>query len=597
MHKEVVIGGAAGFWGDSRIATSQLLDTQKIDYLVFDYLAETTLAIMARAKRRDPNKGYATDFVDSVITNHLQQALQQSVKLVTNAGGLNPTACKEAILEIAHRQGLEVKVAIVFGDDLMDQIEGLRAQGLTDMFSGQQAPNEFWSANAYLGAQGIQQALAAGADVVITGRCVDSALTLGILVHEFDWPWDDWDKLAAGTLAGHIIECGAQATGGLFTDWEDVPDWAHMGYPMLYCQGNGRIVVSKPAERGGLIHHGAVAEQILYEIDDPGAYIMPDVVCDFRAVEAKQIDSNHVVVTGAQGRAPTTTYKANATWQDGYQLQLLMVMRGLNAVGKGKKTADALIQRTRELMFSDGKDDYDAVCIEYLGTGSHYPEHLRQMDLREVVVRIVVRHQEKEALQILQRECSSAGTSMAAGTRTSFFGRMQIQPVVRTFSFLIAKNQVNALLDYSGKQIPVAVIAGDNAMAMNKAPITVPADVCQFGSSSESKKKSVPLLALAWARSGDKGNLANIGVVARKKEYYPYILAQLSTEVIARWFGHLIDGAVHRYELPGLYAINFVLHEALDGGGTASMRSDPLGKSFAQILLEITIEVPKELLV
>ncbi|MEI8400413.1 MAG: acyclic terpene utilization AtuA family protein, partial [Alcaligenaceae bacterium] len=321
MREKVIrIGGASGFWGDSSISMPQLLSVPKLDYIVFDYLAETTMAILQRARMKNPEFGYATDFVTGVIKPYLQQCLDKNIKLIANAGGLNPEACAQAIRLCARELGLAPTVAVVLGDDVSPRIENLREQGVTDMQGGKTLPAKVLSANAYLGAQPIAFALAKGAQIVVTGRCVDSAVTLGALAYEFGWAWDDWDRLAQGSLAGHMIECGAQATGGLFTDWQDVPDWANIGYPVLEVMQDGSFDIIKPDNTGGLISVGVCSEQLLYEIGDPARYELPDVICDFRQVSIQQIQTNRVRLEHAKGRPPSQQYKVSVTWQDGYQL-------------------------------------------------------------------------------------------------------------------------------------------------------------------------------------------------------------------------------------------------------------------------------------
>ncbi len=269
--KVVRIGGASGFWGDSSVAAPQLVGSGMVDYLVFDYLAELTMAILAAARSRNPELGYATDFVEVAMKSVLADVAARGIKVVSNAGGINPQGCADALTGLARDMGIALKVAVVEGDDVSDKIPALRESDQRDMFTGAPLPERILSANAYLGALPIAQALAAGADVVITGRCVDSAVTLGPLIHEFGWSPTDYDLLAAGSLAGHVIECGAQATGGLFTDWEQIPDWANIGYPVIECHADGTFVVTKPEGTGGRVLAAAVAEQVLYEIGDPGA--------------------------------------------------------------------------------------------------------------------------------------------------------------------------------------------------------------------------------------------------------------------------------------------------------------------------------------
>lgn len=588
MNKQSIrIGGASGFWGDSAIATPQLLAVPGLQYLVYDYLAETTMSIMSRARAKDPQGGYATDFVTSAMAPHLAQILGRGIRVIANAGGLNPQSCADALLAIAARQGLQPKVAVVVGDDLMERMPGWCEQGLRDMHSGEAPPAKLMSANAYVGAQGIAKALSWGADIVITGRCVDSAVVVGALAHEFNWSWTDWDRLASATLAGHAIECGAQATGGLFTDWQLVKDWDRMGYPVIDCAEDGSFVLSKPEGSGGLIHPAAVAEQVLYEIGDPGAYLMPDVTCDFRQVRTEALDADHVRVSGARGRAPGGDYKSNGTWLDGHQIALAMVIRGIDAPAKAERTAQALLDRTRRMLTEQGYADYSETSIEFLGCEALYGPHAQKLPTREVLLRLAARHADPKALRFLQRECASAGTSMAAGTRATLFGRADIQQVVKVFSFLAPKGQV-PLTVRMGEREELLPVASEIGRLLPPAPL--PLSQPEVDLSGPHTK--VPLVALAWARSGDKGDDENIGVIAREARFLPLLREQLTPQAVRDWFAHLVRGEVECYEVPGLNALNFVLHEALGGGGSASLRSDPLGKSFAQMLLDFPIAAP-----
>lgn len=588
--RSVRIGGASGFWGDSAMATPQLLAVPGLQYLVYDYLAETTMSIMSRARAKSPDLGYATDFVNSAMAPHLDEILRRGIRVVANAGGLNPQACCDALLAVAERQGLRPKIAVVDGDDIMASMPRWCAQGLKDMHTQEAPPERLMSANAYVGAQGIARALSWGADIVITGRCVDSAVVVGPLVHEFNWSWSDWDRLASATLAGHVIECGAQATGGLFTDWQLVRDWDRMGYPVIDCTDDGSFVVSKPEGTGGLIHPAAVAEQILYEVGDPGAYLMPDVTCDFRQVRTEALDADHVRVSGARGRPPGTHYKCNGTWLDGHQIALALAIRGIDASEKAKRTAEALLARTRRMMAEKGYQDYRETSVELIGCEALYGADARALPTREVLLRLAARHPEPKALLFLQRECASCGTSMAAGTRATLFGRADVQQVVKVFSFLVPKEEVPLTVRMGEREerIAVASLVGENTRPL---PLATTSDHWQ---SPAGPKANVPLIALAWARSGDKGDDENIGVIARDPRFLPLLRAQLTPETVRQWFSHLVHGEVERYEAPGLNALNFVLRQALGGGGSASLRSDPLGKSFAQMLLDFPLVVPSD---
>ncbi len=460
--RAIVIGGASGFWGDSQIAVPQLLQEPELGYLVFDYLAETTMAILQRARLRAPALGYATDFVTAALKPNLKALKERGVRLVSNAGGLNPAGCRDAILALAREQGLDLKVAIVSGDDVL----ALRERFLP--WPGEEADAtlpQLMSANAYLGALPIAQALAGGADIVVTGRCVDSAAILGVAIHEFGWSMQDYDHLAQASLAGHLLECGAQATGGLFTDWERVPDWANIGYPLVRMTADSVFELYQPSDAGGLVTRQTVGEQMLYEIGDPRAYALPDVVCDFSGVQIKELPGfeacgGRVRVSGARGRAPGDCYKVTATYQQGYQIALMMAIRGQRALEKAERTAQALLTRSRSLMAKAGHADYSDTLVELLGAESMYGPHRRVRESREVVLRIAAQHGDKHALAFLQKEAASAGTSMGPGTRSHFGGRSDIQSVIRTASFLLPKQDAAVQWQMSGDPaVPLDVSA------------------------------------------------------------------------------------------------------------------------------------------
>ncbi len=588
MNQTVLIGGASGFWGDSQIAVPQLLRQPGLQYLVFDYLAETTMSILQRARLRAPELGYATDFVTAAVGPHLREIKAKGVRLVSNAGGLNPAGCRDAILALAREQGVDLKVAIVTGDDVLDLQPRFEPWGDE---AGADLP-ALMSANAYLGAAPVAQALAGGADIVVTGRCVDSASLLGIAIHEFGWRMTDYDRLAQASLAGHLVECGAQATGGLFTDWEQVPDWADIGYPLVRLQADGSFELSQPEGAGGLVTRQTVGEQLLYEIGDPAAYELPDVVCDFTQVEITDLDGGRVRVQGARGRAPGGRYKVTATYQQGWHIAIMMAIRGQRALAKAQRTADALLARTRRQMQAAGFADYEDTLVELLGAESMYGPHRRVADSREIVLRIAARHRDRRALAFLQKEASSAGTSMGPGTRSHFGGRSDVQSIIRTASFLLPKAAAAVQVQAAPDEAPVAVEVIDAAAA--PAAPTPPASTATAAAATGPTVR-VALGRIAHGRSGDKGDDANIGLMARDPKWLPVLRGQLTAERVLQYFAHLVQGPVQRYELPGLGAFNFVLRRALGGGGSCSLRSDPLGKCYAQMLLDMEIDCPEDL--
>lgn len=589
MSRTVRIGCASGFWGDSAIATPQLVEGGELDYLVSDYLAEVTLSIMAAARLRNPEAGYARDLVSS-LQEVLPQLARRRIKVVTNAGGLNPLACRAALRAACGAAGVELRIAVVTGDDLLPRREALAAAGLRSLDPAAPLPDAPTSMNAYLGAGGIAAALGAGADVVVTGRVVDSALVLGPLLHEFGWALDDWDRLAQGSLAGHVVECGAQCTGGNFTDWRSVRDWVHLGFPVAECAEDGSFVVTKPPGTGGLVTRGTVGEQLVYEIGDPRAYVLPDVTCDFTGVRLEELAPDRVRVTGARGRPAPADYKVAATSSDGYRCVGLLDIVGRDAPEKARTVGEAVLARAGELAARRGLGAWRETVLEVLGAEAAYGPHGRGGG-REVVLRVGASHPQRAALELLAAELAPFFTGGPPGLTTLFGGRPDVAPVLRFAGGLVPKGAVEVAVTLGEERTPVVVPPGRTLEPLPPLPARpeAPLPPCPA---------RVPLAALAWARSGDKGNHANVGVVARRPEHLPFLRAALTPEAVSRHLGHLLDpatGRVRRWELPGLAAMNFLLENSLGGGGMASLRSDPQGKGIAQQLLDLEIPVPEAL--
>ena len=572
------IGGASGFWGDSDVAVPQLL-SEDLDYIVFDYLAEITMSILARQRAADPAMGYAKDFVTAALAPNIEAIAERGVKIVSNAGGVNPEGCAEAIRELLREKGLDLKVSVVTGDDLMGQLDRVATD---EMFTGESFPplGKVASANAYLGAFPIAEALAGGADIVVTGRCVDSAVTLGPLIHEFGWGADDLDLLAQGSLAGHINECGTQVTGGNFTDWRE-QDFADIGYPIVECEKDGSFVTTKVADTGGRVSRATVGEQLLYEIGDPAAYYLPDVVCDFSDVVLEEVGPNRVRVSGARGAGVPSHYKASVTWADGYKLSALFFMVGEDAGEKVRVFSEAALERTRRKLERTNLGPFTEVHIEVMGGESHYGAFAESAS-RELTFKIAVKHPEAKACHTLLKEATGLALSAPPGLALYTGGRPRAQEVTRLFNALVPKGTVEPQVD--GEAVRIAA-GGDVEVVRPPAPPAPEGEATA----------SVPLHRLAWVRSGDKGDKSNIGVMAREAEYLPWIWAALSPEVVAERFAHFGPRSVERFHVPGLHAINLLLHDVLGGGGMASLRNDSQGKAYGQILSAMPIAVPAEI--
>lgn len=589
--RDLRVGGCSGFWGESPHAVRQMLDRGSIDVLVFDYMAEITMSIMARARASDTKLGFARDFVTEVLKPNLPAIADKGIKVIANAGGVNPRACAEAVRELIADAKLELKVAVVSGDDLLSRASEFAKNDLKEMFSseGFPEPDCVASINAYLGAFPIAAALDAGADIVITGRCVDSAVTLGACIHHFGWDHADLDELAGGSLAGHVLECSTQATGGNFTDWQDVSDTLNdIGYPIAEVSADGSFVVTKPPNTGGAVTVGTVSEQMLYEIGDPQAYVLPDVTCDFSEACLEQIDSDRVRVSGARGGTPPDHYKVSATYADGYRGGQLLFFYGDDAGQKAQAYADAVVSRSEQRLQAASYEPFSETCIETFGDESHYGTSRRVAGSREVTLKIAAKHPRKEGIAILLAE--TIGMALGAPPGLALFqgGRPRPSPVVRLFSFLVPKNEVviDVTVDDAPVELPVPGPVPIRSFERPSVPVIDPREA----------NTRVRLFELAWGRSGDKGNNANIGIIARKPEYLPWIWNAITEECLAERFSHFLEGPVERFLMPGPNAINFLLHDVLGGGGIASLRNDPQGKGYSQLVLDEEIPIPEFLL-
>jgi hypothetical protein len=583
--KTVRIGCASAFYGDSQLAARQLVEQGDIDYLVFDYLAEVTMAILSRAKANNENLGFAVDFVTVAMKDVLADCAAKGIKVIANAGGVNVPGCIKALEQLCQEQGLSLSIAGVYGDDLSAKQDGLGA--LPEMQTGQPLPEKLASINAYLGARPIADALEAGADVIVTGRVVDCAVTLAPLMHEFGWQQADYDLLAQGALAGHVIECGAHCTGGNFTDWQLVPDFSNMSYPIAEVSSNGSFIIDIPPATGGMVSRGTVAEQILYEIGDPANYLLPDVACDFSRVNVAEIAKDRVRVTGARGRAPGNSYKVCATYVDGYRLMGTFYMAGLRSADKAKASLEAWVERTRSVFAERGWEDYREVSLDIAGDESIYGPHARNLEPREVMGKYGLHHNSRVALTFASHEMAYLATSGSPGMTGFSAGRTRPQPLMRVHSALLDKSKV-----------PVSVQLGDKIIIEQTYETLDTSEPASGGAISiapidtDAEMMTVELEQLAYARSGDKGDNANIGIIARKPQYLAAIGEQVTAQVVDDYFSHLVKGDVERFDVPGLDAYNFFLTEALGGGGTASLRLDSQAKTYGQMLLSLPMTVP-----
>jgi Acyclic terpene utilisation family protein AtuA len=449
MSSSIRIGNSQGFWGDRAEAAAEMLALEPgLDYLTSDYLAEVSLSILALQRDRDPSLGYARDFVE-VIRSLVPYFLSGGqCRLITNAGGLNPAGCARACSQVLREGGVDpMTIGIVDGDDVLSILRGPGGPPalLNNLDSGQpisDVVDRMVTANAYLGATPIVEALAGGARIVITGRVADPSLTVAPCIHEFGWGWDELDRIAGATVAGHLIECGTQVTGGISTDWLDLPDPAHIGFPIVEVASDGACVVTKPHATGGLVNSRTVTEQLLYEIGDPDQYLSPDVTVSFLGLRVEDLGCNRVAVSGARGRPAPPTYKVSATFRDGYRAQGMLTIFGRDAEAKARRCGAIVLDRVREAGYA-----LREATVECIGSGDVAPGVAGSVDraqLMEVVLRIAVADESREAVERFSKELMSLITAGPPGTTGYAEGRPKVHPVFRYWPCLIERDLVEA---------------------------------------------------------------------------------------------------------------------------------------------------------
>ena len=443
MKKIIKIANGQGFWGDSIDAPYNLIKYGDIDYLTLDYLAEVTLSIMQRQKLKNPNKGYATDFID-LIKRVMNDIIEKNIKIVTNAGGVNPEVCKDNLLSLAHELNLDLKIAIIKGDDILNDMETLLNEGVNfnnmdDQSSFDNIKDNVYSANAYINSFSIAEALKTGANIVLAGRVSDPGLVLGPAIYEFGWKKDDYDKLAAGTLAGHILECGAQCSGGNFTDWKNIPELDNVGYPIAHLSDDTTFQITKPEKTGGLVNKYTIIEQILYEMGDPKNYISPDVVVDFTSFSLNEISDNVVEVSGVKGYPATDTYKVSINYFNGYKASGQLTISGPDALEKAEFTSKLIWSR-----LENAGINFDETLTEYLGVSSCHGNKIKEFksEPNEVVLRLSVRDNDKNKIIRFGKELAPVITSGPPGVTGFSGGRPRPQEIIAFWPCLINKKHI-----------------------------------------------------------------------------------------------------------------------------------------------------------
>ena len=586
------IGNAGGYWGDDLSALKRQLEGGQLDYITMDFLAEITMSILQRQRQKNPELGYATDFLNQ-IKECLPLIVEKNVKVISSAGGINPVGLAQKIIETAKQQGIKVKVGVVYGDNIIDQIDELTGQG--EKFTNLDTHENFadvrsrvTSANVYLGAEPVVKALEQGCQIIVTGRVTDTGITLAPMMHEFGWKWDDWDRIAAGVIAGHIIECGTQSSGGNITDWRDVKTFHNIGYPIIEMESSGEFTVTKHTGTGGLVSEKTVKEQLVYEMGDPANYITPDGIARFDSIQLKQQGKDRVRVFGIKGEPLTEFLKVSMSYDDGWKAQGGILVSGPNTYAKAKCLADIYWKRLNL--------KYEETRTDMIGSGSIWPQSIRSSETSEIILQFGVRDKDFKKVEEFGKLIPALILSGPSGLAVTGGGRPRPSQVVAYWPALMKRTNCSAKvlsIDTEGNEKEFEITFKSNNYKSGKVKLLPVSNVPV--KKPTGKLKAGIIGDLAYARSGDKGDTCNIGVLARSPEIYHWLVKNLTAVKVKKFFNGICKGQVVRYELDNLQGLNFLLEESLGGGGTRSLMVDPQGKTLSQALLQMYIKAPSSL--
>ena len=594
--KSVRIGNAQAFWGDRGDAAADMLAREpELDYLTLDYLAEVSMSILAMQRECDPEAGFARDFVDVVRSLAPYWSSGGRCRVVANAGGLNPRGCAEACRRALAEAGCRsLRVGVVTGDDVLELVRVAAADSSSPAFyhldtgaAISHVLDRLVTANAYLGAAPIVEALTEGSDIVITGRVADPSLAVAACVHHLGWNDNELNRLAGATVAGHLIECGAQVTGGISTDWLDVPDVAHIGFPIVEVSEDGSCIITKPHGTGGCVTSLTVKEQLVYEIGDPENYLSPDVTVSFLSLAVEDLGEDRVRVSGAIGKPRPETYKVSATFRDGFRSAGALTIIGRDATAKARRCGELVLERVREAGF-----ELRDCVIECVGSGDGAagfvgPRNDEASVFGETLLRVAVETDSRDAAQRFSRELMPLITAGPQGTTGYAEGRPRVHPVFRYWPCLIARDAVAPRVEIlsSAETAMAASPAAVHAEAVRVSVVRPSQAMRSTGAFSDGLGTPSHLYDIACARSGDKGASANVGVIARGGDTWEFLRAWLTAVRVSEFFSSRGIESVERFELPNLSALNFVLRGAL----RRSLRTDAQGKALGQILLEMRL--------
>ena len=584
MGNDVIkIGNCSGYYGDKLSAAKDMVEGGPIDVLTGDYLAELTMTILFNQKlQRGEDKGYVGTFLKQ-IKDVAETCKKNNIKIVTNAGGLNPSSMANEIINILKEMSIDLKVAYIDGDDLMPKLEKLKDQGETFVNIDKNTnldstEHNLLTANAYLGAWGIKEALDEGADIVVCPRVTDAAVVIGPAAWKFKWKRTDFDELAGALAAGHIIECGCQATGGNYSFFEEVPSFINVGYPIAEIESDGSFTITKHPGTGGLVSVGTVTAQLLYEISSP-AYINPDVISHFDTLEINQIGPDRVRVSGCRGSNPPGKHKVCINLATGYRNGMDLVLTGLDIEAKAKTITDTLFHSV------GGKDQFDEVSVNLYRTDKKNPNSNEEA---MATLSISVKSRNPD---LVGRLFSAKIIELSLANYPGFFSAgtgKKPGPVISYWPALIDSKHIKEYVHVDGKTLeiePTSQLQFEENY-YQKQPVTIePAP--------QGEMDEISFGRLFGARSGDKGGCANIGVWAKTDLAFSFLYNFLSVEKIKELMPDLNKFSIDRYELPNINSLNFYIHGILEDGVSSNNRMDGQAKSLGEYLRSKTISVPK----
>jgi hypothetical protein len=584
MGNEVIkIGNCSGYYGDKLSAAKDMVEGGPIDVLTGDYLAELTMTILFNQKlQRGEDKGYVGTFLKQ-IKDVAETCKKNNIKIVTNAGGLNPSSMAIEIINILKEMSIDLKVAYIDGDDLMPRLEELKDQGegfvnIDKNATLNSTEHNLLTANAYLGAWGIKEALDEGADIVVCPRVTDAAVVIGPAAWKFKWKRTDFDELAGALAAGHIIECGCQATGGNYSFFEEVPSFINVGYPIAEIESDGSFTITKHPGTGGLVSVGTVTAQLLYEISSP-AYINPDVISHFDTLEINQIGPDRVRVSGCRGSNPPGKHKVCINLATGYRNGMDLVLTGLDIEAKAKTITDTLFHSV------GGKDQFDEVSVNLYRTDKKNPDSNEEA---MATLSISVKSRNPD---LVGRLFSAKIIELSLANYPGFFSAgtgKKPGPVISYWPALIDSKHIKEYVHVDGKTLeiePTSQLQFEENY-YQKQPVTIePAP--------QGEMDEISFGRLFGARSGDKGGCANIGVWAKTDLSFSFLYNFLSVEKLKELMPDLNKFSIDRYELPNINSLNFYIHGILEDGVSSNNRMDGQAKSLGEYLRAKTISVPK----